>query len=63
MATYLLLKERAIRFRQDRESRRRCRSPRSSELGEPTLGDGETWKELVADVTENSASRTDNLRP
>lgn len=49
MRTYLLLKERAAAFRADPEVREALAAARVAELAQPTLGEGETIAELVAD--------------
>ncbi|RZS87576.1 xylose isomerase [Motilibacter rhizosphaerae] len=49
MTTYLLLKERAVKFRQDPEVQEALKASKVYELGQSTLADGETWKELLAD--------------
>jgi xylose isomerase len=49
MTTYLLLKERARKFRQDPEVQAAMRDSQVLGLGQATLADGETWKELLAD--------------
>ena len=51
MASYLLLKERARAFRADPEVRQALADARVPELAEPTLADGETYRELLADRT------------
>lgn len=49
MSTYLLLKERAAAFRADPEVRSALADARVPELGVPTLADGETYQDLLAD--------------
>ncbi|RKS68470.1 xylose isomerase [Motilibacter peucedani] len=49
MTTYLLLKERALAFRQDPEVQAAMEASKVFELGQPTLGEGETYKDLLAD--------------
>jgi xylose isomerase len=49
MRTYLLLKERAAAFRADPEVQEALEAARVTELSQPTLGDGETVEQLVAD--------------
>jgi xylose isomerase len=49
MRTYLLLKERAAAFRADPEVQEALEAAGYNELGRPTLGDGETYQDLLAD--------------
>ncbi|MER7890719.1 xylose isomerase [Micromonospora sp. NPDC094482] len=49
MATYLLLKERAAAFRADPEVIEALAASKVGELAVPTLGDGESYTELLAD--------------
>ena len=49
MASYLLLRERARAFRADPEVQQALAEARVPELSEPTLGEGETYRELLAD--------------
>jgi xylose isomerase len=49
MRTYLLLKERAAAFRADPEVAEALAASRVAELSEPTLAEGETYTELLAD--------------
>jgi len=49
MRTYLLLKERAAAYRADPEVREAMRASQVTELGTPTLSDGETYLDLLAD--------------
>ncbi|MCY7364604.1 MAG: xylose isomerase [Frankiaceae bacterium] len=49
MRTYLLLKERARAFRADPEVQQALVDSRVGELATPTLGDGETFADLLAD--------------
>ncbi len=49
MRTYLLLKERAAAFRADPEVQAALAARKVAELAEPTLGDGETYGDLLAD--------------
>ena len=49
MANYLLLKERAAAFRADPEVQEALEAARVPELGEPTLNDGESYDDLLAD--------------
>jgi xylose isomerase len=49
MRTYLLLRERAAAFRADPEVREALEASRVPELAAPTLADGETYADLLAD--------------
>ncbi|MGO4299032.1 xylose isomerase [Leifsonia sp. RAF41] len=49
MRTYLLLKERAQSFRADPEVQEALEASRVTELSRPTLGDGESYDDLIAD--------------
>ena len=49
MRTYLLLKERAAAFRADPEVQQALEASRVPELSIPTLTDGETYADLLAD--------------
>jgi xylose isomerase len=49
MRTYLVLKERAKAFRADSEVQEALQAVRYAELGEPTLGEGESYEDLLAD--------------
>jgi xylose isomerase len=49
MRTYLLLKERAAAFRADPEVQEALVAARVPELARPTLGEGETYEQLLAD--------------
>jgi xylose isomerase len=49
MHTYLLLKERAQAFRADPEVQEALAAARVGELARPTLGDGESYEDLLAD--------------
>lgn len=51
MRTYLLLKERAQAFRADPEVQAALAASRVPELSQPTLGDGESYDDLLADRT------------
>jgi len=50
MRTYLLLKERAAAFRADPEVAKAMQASRIGELAVPTLAEGETWSDLLADA-------------
>jgi xylose isomerase len=49
MRTYLLLKERAAAFRADPEVQEALAASKVPELAQPTLSDGETYTDLLAD--------------
>jgi xylose isomerase len=49
MHTYLLLKERAAAFRADPEVQEALTAARVAELAQPTLGEGESYEDLLAD--------------
>ena len=49
MRIYLLLKKRAAAFRADPEVREALAAARVAELAQPTLDDGETYADLLAD--------------
>ena len=49
MRTYLLLKERAAAFRADPEVQEALGRREGAELAEPTLGEGESYDDLLAD--------------
>jgi xylose isomerase len=49
MRTYLLLKERAAAYRADPEVREALAASRIAELSVPTLADGESYRDLLAD--------------
>ncbi|HEV7871444.1 MAG TPA: xylose isomerase, partial [Modestobacter sp.] len=49
MRTYLLLKERAAAFRADPEVQEALAAARVPELRRPTLAEGETFEDLLAD--------------
>jgi xylose isomerase len=49
MRTYLLLKERAEAFRADPEVQEALADAAVPELAQPTLGDGESYEQLLAD--------------
>jgi xylose isomerase len=51
MSTYLLLKERAAAFRADPEVVQARAAARVDDLGTPTLAEGETYDDLLADRT------------
>ncbi|GAA2026130.1 xylose isomerase [Pseudokineococcus marinus] len=51
MATYLLLKERALAFRADPRVQEALQQAQVTELATPTLAEGETLADLVADRT------------
>ncbi|WP_188188716.1 xylose isomerase [Nonomuraea sp. SYSU D8015] len=49
MRTYLILKDKAAKFRQDPEVQEALRNSRVDELARPTLAEGETWQDLAKD--------------
>jgi xylose isomerase len=49
MRTYLLLRERAAAFRADPEAQQALAAARVGELAVPTLGEGESYQDLLAD--------------
>ena len=49
MQTYLLLRERSRAFRADPEVAEALDAAKVGELATPTLGEGETWRDLLAD--------------
>lgn len=51
MRTYLLLKERAAAFRADPEVQEALAAARVPELSVPTLGEGESYDDLIADAS------------
>jgi xylose isomerase len=51
MRMYLLLKERAAAFRADPEVREALAAAKVAELSQPTLGEGESIADLLADRT------------
>jgi xylose isomerase len=51
MRTYLLLKERAAAFRADPEVQEALAASRVDELATPTIGDGESYDDFLADRT------------
>ena len=51
MRTYLLLKERAAAFRADPEVQEALAAARVAELSQPTLGEGESIRDLLDDAT------------
>jgi xylose isomerase len=51
MRTYLLLKERTAAYRADPEVQEAMEYVKVGELAKPTLGDGETYQQLIADRT------------
>jgi xylose isomerase len=65
MRTYLLLKERAAAFRADPEVQEALAAAQVPELAQPTLADGETHADLLADRTafEEFDAETAGARP
>jgi xylose isomerase len=51
MELYLMLRDRARAFRADPEVQEALEAARVAELGQPTLNDGETYEQLLADST------------
>jgi xylose isomerase len=51
MELYLMLRDRARAFRADPEVQEALEAARVSELSQPTLNDGETYEQLLADTT------------
>jgi len=51
METYLMLRDRARAFRSDPEVQEALEAARVGELSQPTLNDGETYEQLLADRT------------
>jgi xylose isomerase len=49
MELYVSLREKARAFRADPEVKEALEAARVAELAQPTLGDGETYTELLAD--------------
>ncbi len=49
MRTYLLLKQRAAEYRADPEVQQAMADAKVAELWQPTLGEGETYTDLLAD--------------
>jgi xylose isomerase len=49
MRTYLLLKERAAAYRADPEVAEALAASKVAELSEPTLAEGESYRDLLAD--------------
>ena len=49
MRTYLVLKQRAAEFRADPEVQQAMADAKVAELWQPTLADGETYSDLLAD--------------
>ena len=61
MRTYLILKERAAQFRADPRVQKALSDSRVPELAVPTLADGETLADLVADTEAFSGTDVDAL--
>jgi xylose isomerase len=59
MSTYLLLKERADAFRADPEVRQALADAGVTDLARPTLADGESYRDLLADRTAYEDFRPD----
>jgi xylose isomerase len=60
MELYLMLRDRARAFRADPEVQQALQASRVGELSQPTLGDGETYQQLLAD---SSAFEDYDLEP
>ena len=58
MRTYLALKERALAFRADPRVIAAMAESNIPELSQPTLGTGETWKDLAKDSFDVEAAGT-----
>jgi xylose isomerase len=56
MRTYLILKDKAAKFRQDPEVQEALRNSRVDELAQPTLAAGETWQDLAKDEFDVEAA-------
>ena len=63
MRTYLLLKERAAAFRADPEVQEALAAARVAELAQPTLAEGETYDDLLADRSAFEDFDADARRP
>jgi xylose isomerase len=59
MQTYLLLKERAAAFRADPEVQEALAAARVDELAVTTLGEGETYDDLLSDTASYEDFNTD----
>jgi xylose isomerase len=59
MATYLLLKERALAFRADPEVQEAMAASGLAELAQPTIAAGESIADLLADETSFEAYDAD----
>jgi xylose isomerase len=46
MTNYLILRDKARAFRADPEVQEALRTSRAAELSEPTLSEGETWRDV-----------------
>jgi xylose isomerase len=62
MELYLMLRDRARAFRADPEVQEALRAARVDELSQPTLADGETYQELLADRTAYEDYNPDSAR-
>jgi xylose isomerase len=62
MELYLMLRDRARAFRADPEVQEALRAARVDELSKPTLADGETYQQLLADRTAYEDYNPDSAR-
>jgi xylose isomerase len=62
MELYLMLRDRARAFRADPEVQEALRAARVDELSNPTLADGETYQQLLADPTAYEDYNPDSAR-
>ena len=62
MEVYLMLRDRARAFRADPEVQEALRAARVDELSNPTLADGETYQQLLADPTAYEDYNPDSAR-
>ena len=60
MRTYLLLKERAAAFRADPEVQEALAASKVAELSTPTLNEGESYDDLLADRASYEDFNTDS---
>jgi xylose isomerase len=56
MRTYLILKEKAKKFRADPEVQEALRAARADQLAVPTLAPGESWSDLEKDEFDLDAA-------
>ena len=62
MELYLTLLDRARAFRADPEVQEALKAARVEELGSPTLSEGETFEQLLADATAYEDYKPDPAR-